>query len=207
VAQLRTDIVALACIGGGAAIGAVTTLALSEGFDPVAVECAVETTEGDRHVAVALGGNEAVVTRTLRLSMGNDRSYVRSYVFRSVDEDPVEFVQELDETSVSWSPDGERLTFRVRTDVGIQTVPSCADPTETEREVGIQELRVETVRLEVERARTSVQSAERRLPGVRIRIRGARQLELLGLNEALERDIEQRLEEQMRRLEERLKRN
>ncbi len=56
-----TDVVALACILCGGAVGGAATFALMDGQDEVGLRCAVATVVASPRVVVAIGGDEGTV--------------------------------------------------------------------------------------------------------------------------------------------------
>ena len=175
--RIGTDVLALACIAGGAGLSAATTLAFADVSEVATLDCAVEVVESQPRVVVALSGSESVVVAS------SVRIHTEHGCARAADGEAVRIqerrVRERTRQAQDWARVGQERARRAQ----------------------------DRVRVQVERARV-------RLDDARVRIRGVEQIEVeerlheveVELDETFEIQIERRLEDETRRLQELLRR-
>jgi hypothetical protein len=208
---LGTDMVAVACILGGATVsGAVTARALDAGGDQVGLQpgCAVEALHvGPRMVVVTGGSERVVVAPSPRVRWHGDAVGEDQEACAIVVDPRVKIrVQEANERTQGAQERMQRAQERAQ-----ERMQRARERIERARERmdGVEGVEMDRMRAELEAQLSELQGAEAGLQGLDLTLDGLHlNLEGLGesLGEQISTEVEGRLEMEMRELEKRLER-
>lgn len=197
---LGTDVVAVACILGGAAVsGAVTARARSGGDveGKLGSGCVVEALHVGPRMVVVSGGSERVVVAAPERVRGDGRACAvvvdpRLKIRMELSNERMQRAQERMQRAQERMQRAQERIERARARAG-----------------GVQAVELDRVRAELEARLAELQGAEGGLQGLDVSVDGLR-LNLDGLGESLSQqistEVEGRLEAEMRELEKRLER-